>query len=396
MNAKSISKQQRSRLNSICPYYTMYPLEFPFFHLRLAKRGDRVLDPFCGRGTTNFAARLRGLRSVGIDSNPVAVAVAAAKFQEVNAERVIALCERILKRGGSVRLPSGAFWRLCFHRKTLGDICRLRNALLRDCSTGDRIVLRALLLGALHGPILKTTVSYLSNQMPRTYATKPESAVRFWRKRRMRPKQVDVLGVLRRRLAAHTETPAAVSGRVLEADSRDLGGFKLGGKFGWIITSPPYLGMRTYNSDQWLRNWFLGGPERPDYGNLRQLGQGSREKFVADLAKVWKGAARHAAPGARLIVRFGSLPSRDIGTAEILKKSIRDAGAGWKITAIVPAGNASDGHRQVHQFGVRTKRVVEEIDLHALFLPQPNVRPGKARTAQGRDSRTHGGRRRAS
>jgi len=46
-------------LNGIFPYYTMYPLEFPLRVLhRHTQAGDVVLDPFCGRGTTNLAARI--------------------------------------------------------------------------------------------------------------------------------------------------------------------------------------------------------------------------------------------------------------------------------------------------------------------------------------------------
>ncbi len=44
------------------------------------KRGDWVIDPFCGRGTTNFAARLLEMPSVGVDSSPVAAALAKAKL----------------------------------------------------------------------------------------------------------------------------------------------------------------------------------------------------------------------------------------------------------------------------------------------------------------------------
>jgi hypothetical protein len=62
-------------LNALCPYYTMYPLDFPLRVLANRIRPQEwVLDPFCGRGTTNFAARLVGLSSVGIDSSPIAVA----------------------------------------------------------------------------------------------------------------------------------------------------------------------------------------------------------------------------------------------------------------------------------------------------------------------------------
>src|SRR5258708_38124610 len=69
-------------LNTVCPYYTMFPLEFPLKRLRRAQPDEWVLDPFCGRGTTMFAARLRGLRCVGIDSNPIAAAIAAAKLTD--------------------------------------------------------------------------------------------------------------------------------------------------------------------------------------------------------------------------------------------------------------------------------------------------------------------------
>jgi DNA modification methylase len=64
-------------LNAVCPYYTMYPLEFPLRVLKdHGRRGDWVIDPFCGRGTTNFAARLLEMPSVGVDSSPVAAALA--------------------------------------------------------------------------------------------------------------------------------------------------------------------------------------------------------------------------------------------------------------------------------------------------------------------------------
>lgn len=46
-------------LNAVCPYYTMFPLEFPLGVLTRQSRPKQwVLDPFCGRGTTTFAARL--------------------------------------------------------------------------------------------------------------------------------------------------------------------------------------------------------------------------------------------------------------------------------------------------------------------------------------------------
>src|SRR5712692_4149935 len=118
------------RLNGLAPYYTMFPLSFPFGALANSKAGEWVLDPFCGRGTTILAARLRGLPSIGVDSNPVAGAIAAAKLPEVRACEIIALARGILAdvRPGPVpATPQGEFWELAYAPSTLRDICRIRN-----------------------------------------------------------------------------------------------------------------------------------------------------------------------------------------------------------------------------------------------------------------------------
>src|SRR5438128_2390524 len=101
------------RLNGLAPYYTMFPLSFPFDALAEAVAGEWVLDPFCGRGTTILAARLRGLPSIGVDSNPVAGAIAAAKLAKVRACEVTSLATRILKDthpGPVTGTPQGEFW----------------------------------------------------------------------------------------------------------------------------------------------------------------------------------------------------------------------------------------------------------------------------------------------
>lgn len=92
MNTTVISAnvdQIGASLNAVCPYYTMFPLEFPLRALqRRGRQNQWVLDPFCGRGTTTFAARLLGLPSVGLDSNGLAAALAAAKLVDVSPRQV--------------------------------------------------------------------------------------------------------------------------------------------------------------------------------------------------------------------------------------------------------------------------------------------------------------------
>jgi len=357
-----------ARLNALCPYYTMFPLAFPLRQLTGAHPTDWVLDPFCGRGTTNFAARLLGLPSVGIDNSKVAVAIAKAKLVQVEPSKMSDLCRSIIQRKREPQeVPSGRFWRLCYHPRTLEGICKLREELIRDCSSPSRIALRAAVLGVLHGPRQSGSPSYLSNQMPRTYATKPGPAVKFWTRQHLRPKYVDVPGVIENRLRfSLADLPAAQEGFILQYDSRKVPIDRLPRRFRWVITSPPYLGMRSYVPDQWLRNWFLGGSSTVSYAQPGQIGNMRATEFVQALAEVWARIAMVCLSGARLVVRFGALPSRDRDPRRLLKESLVRAGC-WTAKTIKPAGRASLGKRQSDQFGRTTGRALEEFDLHAVF-----------------------------
>lgn len=358
------------RLNSIAPYYTMFPLDFPFGALAGLPETTRVLDPFCGRGTTLFAARLRGMPAVGIDVSPVASAIAAAKLVAVTPEAVSEECARILNEEPSpTEVPAGAFWRMCYHPDTLREICTLREALLRLEPTPARTALRAVMLGILHGPRSNGRPSYLSNQMPRTYATKPAAAVRFWTKRNLvDPPRVDTLDLVTRRARfSFHELPPPVDGKVVRGDSRELVRSLSEYGFGAVVTSPPYPGMNTYISDQWLRYWFLGGPSDVNYDRSGQLGGYSSERFVSDLASVWRDTAAVVKPGARLAVRFGVLPSLQQDPAELLRRSLALSGRPWRVLKVESAGSARDGHRQADQFALKTSSARDEIDLYAVL-----------------------------
>jgi hypothetical protein len=351
----------------------MFPLSFPFNALARAGRRDWVLDPFCGRGTTILAARLRGLASVGLDSNPVATAIAGSKLARVHAYEVIALARSILEAthaGPVTSTPQGEFWDRCYAPKTLREICRIRNYLLGQCSTRVEVALRGLMLGILHGPRNKGVPSYLSNQMPRTYSTKPAPATRYWQRHGMKPVEISTLDVISRRSRFSFEVvPASTLGKIITADSRRFDFSRITPRCSWIITSPPYYGMRTYFPDQWLRNWFVGGPSDVDYRTDEQLSHQGDEQFVSDLAVVWRRAAEACLPGAKLICRFGALPSRTKDPRDLCRRSLVEAMCGWRITTIRDAGTSGHGRRQCDQFGIDMREPLEEIDVYAMLEP---------------------------
>ena len=344
----------------------MFPLDFPQRILKRARKGDLVLDPFCGRGTTSFAARLAGLSSMGVDASPVAAAITASKLVSVAPEDVVQEAQSILDLSSDVAMPQEEFWQWAYHPEVLSALCKLREALLADCSSDERKALRGILLGALHGPQQKTIQSYLSNQCPRTYAPKPRYATNFWKDRSMHPVHVDVLDIVRRRAVRYYSQQIAMDGFVRLADSRDPVSLRPhldDRQYSWVITSPPYYGMKTYIPDQWLRNWFVGGGSTVQYESPDQLVHGGPEIFSNDLKAVWRNVATVSSDDARLVIRFGGISDRRADPVQLIKSSLTDSG--WRITRIKNAGAATEGKRQADSF-LRQKSVpIVEVDVWA-------------------------------
>jgi hypothetical protein len=368
MPTKRLSADPRFSLNAICPYFTMFPVEFPLRILNRHPNAKVVADPFCGRGTTLYAARSRGLHAYGVDCSPVAVAISEAKLARVDLQASLALAKKLIAKHRRVTTPGSAFWREAFHRDTLQELCALRRGLLNQPLTDDTAVLRAAALGCLHGPLTSTS-SYFSNQMPRTFAPKPDYAVEFWRDRKLRPPRVSIVKALERKLRRIADEDKTAGRRGLgeirlgdAAAAGSYSGFRR--KIDVAVTSPAYYGMSTYIPDQWLRNWFLGGPAEVVYGSEGSLPMSSTSDFVAALSRTWANLARHASDDFHLYVRFGVLPSRAVDARKLLRDSLARSGREWRVISFRAAATADAGKRQARHMS-RHAAAATEYDLHA-------------------------------
>ena len=366
---KSLSMMSMYKLNAVCPYYTMFPLEFPLIILKQASRGSIVFDPFCGRGTTNYAAQTLGITSYGHDSSPIAVAIAKAKLATTNTFEVNSLLDQLLEDCKTPDVPQGEFWKWAFHAKTLEDLCKLRNGLIDHFETDASIMLRAIMMGCLHGPLTKDAEnpSYFSNQMPRTFASKPDYSIRYWKERGQKPRFVDVRIPIKKKASMvlkHTTGTQSNIRNIHCADSREYVGFKnIEQSIDLVISSPPYLGMRTYLQDQWLRYWLIGGPENISYEKSRQVDHYSIEDFTKSLTAVWDNIYYKSSDNIRMVIRFGGLASRKADFDQILRDSIEQSIGDWHIYYSRKAGNACKGRRQAEVMGYRTKSTaIEEKD----------------------------------
>lgn len=367
----TLAYDPKHALNAICPYYTMFPLEYPFHILRKHRKDEPVVfDPFCGRGTTIYAARYLGLQSWGIDTSPIAVAIAKAKLAVSDVDEILDLATSLVKRTPK-RVPETAFFRKAYRQKTLREICAVREGLLAlKEETNASILLRAAMLGCLHGPRSKhiEEAGYFSNQMPRTFSTKPDYSVEYWKKKGLIAPRVNIFNVLKRKLSRIKdigERPEGLEGHVMCADARTVSlRKKIQKNTSLVVTSPPYYGMRTYVEDQWLRMWFLGGREKVKYGNASQITHDGQETFIDELAIVWDRIAKSEADKVDLYIRFGSVSSAKSDPRRIIKSSLAQSGD-WELVSVRNARDAHEGRRQAEQMGMSSSASVE-YDFHAV------------------------------
>ncbi len=253
-------------LQSMCSYLGGYPPKVPRALLeRWAGPRTTVLDPFCGAGTTLLEAKLAGRPSVGIDLNPLAIALSMAKLQSVKQrdvnDRLTMLAHAFCGEGEIDDVPDTLL--PIFHRRTLAQLCYLRRVL--DSGSPEDVFLRGCTLGIMHGKGRRNgTTAYLSVDMPNTFSMSPNYVRRFVERNGLQQPPVDVFSKLRERsawLLRSRPLPMVPTATVLTGDAcrldevLDAAGI---GSVGAIITSPPYLGILRYGAFNWIRLWFLG------------------------------------------------------------------------------------------------------------------------------------------
>jgi len=349
----------------------MFPLEYPFKVLKKHKNSNPIIvDPFCGRGTTIYAAREMGLSAWGIDTSPIAIAIAKAKLAKAELKDIISLVNKFIAKEPK-SIPDTPFFRAAYAPATLKELCSLREGLMRiRKETGASALLRAAALGCLHGPLSKTKegAGYFSNQMPRTFSSKPDYSVQYWKNKELKAPKVKVLNVLKRKLSRIPDLNVDCQGtpeQIICYDSCLAEAYtEIPNDFSVVVTSPPYYGMRTYIQDQWLRMWFLGGPDTVDYSIDDQIKHTSQDAFIEDLASVWRNIYNSQSEDLHLYIRFGSIPSAKSDARHILRSSLEVA-EGWKIISTRNALDAHAGKRQADQMAPGSQ-AAGEFDFHVI------------------------------
>ena len=236
----------------------MFPPEVPhYFIQRFTKRGDVVLDPFCGRGTTPVEAAAHGRHGIGNDLNPLAIALTQGKLSNPPIGAVLARLDELEANYNAAewRHFSGAprKIRMIFHINTLRQLMYLKREL--DWSEpGVDAFLIAVLMGALHGQ----SKGFLSLSMTNTFSMGWGYIEKYKREKELDCPDRDCFEVLRVRVnrmmakGRLTGRGATIYGDVRAIDEKvDHDSVQL------LFTSPPYLKVIKYGLYNWIRLWFL-------------------------------------------------------------------------------------------------------------------------------------------
>ncbi len=293
----------QARWSTFGPYYAMFPVSFVRDAIeRFCPHGSAVLDPFCGRGTVPYVARITGRPSLGVDLNAVAYVFSAAKTDPEPELAQVLL--RIAQIGAAVgpadSVAVNAFQQLAWAPRVLGFLNAARRELEWRGNRLDR-TLMALILVHLHAK----KGNAVSNQMRQSKSMAPDYAVRWWTARNLTPPDLDPVKYFAQRAIWRYRygIPVGPAAQIEHGDARSklINAHR---RFSLLLTSPPYCGVTNYRVDNWIRLWMLGEGDLPTYASAERYG--SRARYTEMLRTVFAAAKRLLYENATVFVRTDS------------------------------------------------------------------------------------------
>jgi hypothetical protein len=305
-----------------------------------------------------------GRKAIGSDISEVAYCVSRAKTQAPKLDSVRRRLGRLQsgfreEEWEAERRALPEFFKVAYRPATLRQILYLRQALRWRKSATDCMI-AALTLGSLHGESERSP-SFLSNQMPHTISTKPDYSVRFWRERDLHAPKRDCFELLHKQaLFRYESAPPKNTADIFNRDMRDLPRLALPRGIRCAITSPPYFNVTSYQEDQWLRLWFLGGPTRPTATRTEERTQ-DNSRYWRLVGDMWRALGLVLAPRADVVVRIGAVHY----SPEMLAKQLTGAALMSSRRVRLASFEVSDiKGRQTDSFRPGSKGCSVEVDCH--------------------------------
>jgi hypothetical protein len=298
------AKQRQAHPLHEVSYRACFKPQLPrFFIEAFTAPGARIYDPFAGRGTTLIEAALLGRCPIGNDVNPLSRLLIAPRLQPPSIKDVakrLGDLERALP--GSMDAPEDLL--AFYHPDTLRDIARLRTYFLEQSGDAVDAWIRMVCLNRLTGH---------SSGFFSVYTLPPNQATSAVRQRKINeargqvPPKRDVFEIVLRKTKALQKAPlptgyGSAAAEILTGPAErtpDIAEASVD----LIVTSPPFLDVVDYPTDNWLRCWFAGiEPATVPITLHRSLADW--ERFIA---RCFHEFARVVRPGGRIAFEVGEV-----------------------------------------------------------------------------------------
>lgn len=353
------------------------------------------LDPFSGSGTTLVEARRIGSLAIGVDANPLAVAIARAKTWTQPAARLQTLrttgheiaglalaAGKAARRSGYEPAPERVLPGIdpeVRNRKIQKWFApHVRRELENIASSIDQLRVRDAELAEVMTVLLSSILYKVSRRASDTDPRRVERRIGRGASARLFAERTDLLY---RGLSQLRQTADGPPGDVRLGDARHLaavlakpaseetatGSAPDSGTIAGIVTSPPYAGTYGYAEQQQLRLDFLGldssGFRAAEVG-ARDHFQGvdgnrrrrARRRYVRALSAAFAEMARVCRPGALVAVMLGDSVAgeRAMWAEDVMARAVPEA----TLEVLAWAGQARPklGQREREAFAERPKR----------------------------------------
>lgn len=316
-----------------------------FFIERLTRRGETVLDPFGGRGTTAVQAALMGRRAVSNDVSPLSAMLTRPRLAPPSLDSV----SRALKtvRWGEARRDNHDKDLLAFyHPDTLDDIETLRDWIKQtDDEAADWIRMVALNRLTGHSPGF-----FSVRTLPPNQAVSARSQRRLNEKGGLTPPRRDVPGIILKKTASLLRRGAPEprdDHELLTGDAWNLEHLA-DGTVDLTVTSPPFLDVVDYAEDNWLRSWFAGVDRRA----VRISNHRTEEEWVRMVERVLVEQERVLRPGGHVAFEVGEVKGGKVKLESLVLRAARAT----RLTPLCVMINAQNFTKTANCWGVDNRR----------------------------------------
>jgi DNA modification methylase len=260
------AKQRAAHSLHEISYRACFKPQLPrFFIARLTGPGDIVYDPFMGRGTTLVEAALMGRPPYGCDVNPLSAVLCEPRLRPpslVDVHRGLSAVDF----ADAGEMPEDL--RVFYHADTLRQISALRKHLLERERNGtlnsvDRWI-RMVAVNRLTGHSAGFFSVYT---LPPNQAVSSRAQAKINSRLNQSPAPRDVPSIILSKSRALLRDvtpeilrqfePLAESARIVTGVSSNTPSLE-DNSIALAVTSPPFLDVVDYKSDNWLRCWFGG------------------------------------------------------------------------------------------------------------------------------------------